>query len=60
MTRADEIITSINSNGGLDHSYIEYAAKQDGVSVREYVRHMIKEGYAAHGNTVNKVLRELL
>lgn len=55
MNKSEKIISDINSNGGLDISYIERAAKLDRCTIREYIVGYIKSGYNVHGNTANKV-----
>jgi hypothetical protein len=54
-TKSQEIIESINGNGGLDVNYMRSCAKQDGVSVSDYVTLWVKNYYEVHGNTARVV-----
>lgn len=54
------ILEDIKSNGGLDMAMVEYNAKHDGVTVREYLYTFVKSQYGCHGNTANKVVSFLM
>ncbi len=56
MTKANEEIRTIESNGGLDTNYIEMIAKSEGCNYSlTYLQKYIKEYLGVHGNTAWKI-----
>jgi hypothetical protein len=55
MTKSLEVITTINSNGGLDISQMRRNAKSDGVTLFEYIKQYVKNYYNVHGNVARVV-----
>lgn len=56
-TKSQEIINVINGNGGLDSNYMTSCAKQDGVSLSDYVTSWVKNYYDVHGNTARVIAK---
>ena len=55
MSKAKEIIKEIQGNGGLDMRFIERNAREEGITVREYLKDWIKGYFKCHGKTANIV-----
>jgi hypothetical protein len=53
--KAKQIIQEIRELGGLDLNFMERNAKEDGLSLRDYVTGWVKEYFNCHGNTARVV-----